>query len=172
MIKSLNIRDLGFGFATITYTGADSPLRMGELATFKPFAGLAGESFKGLGIPVSEEKFDGTMFRGAYLVRTRNGKHYPRNPQTFVQTSSTLIKNVTPVMFDQELDTRIATFITGKKAEYSKTAGKPMIHRAAFSNAEIAIIKMAEFALDKFHTLNGIEIKISFYEGGEVSWKN
>lgn len=172
MIKSNKISDLGFGFCTITYTGGDSPLRMGELATFKPFAGLAGEDFKGIGIPVSEEKMDGVMFRGAYLVRTRNGKHYPRNPQTFVQTSSTLIKNVTPVMFDSELDTRIATFITGKKPEFDKKIGKPMIHRAQFTNAEIAIIKMAEFALDKFHTLNGIEIKISFYEGGECSWKN
>jgi len=162
MIKTNNFRELGAGFATITYKTSDSPLRMGELATFKPFAGLAGESFKGLGISVSNEKFDGITWRKRDVIHT----------QKFVQTSSTLIKNVTPVMFDQELDTRIATFITGKKAEYNKTAGKPMIHRAQFTNAEIAIIKMAEFALGKFHTLNGIEIKISFYEGGEVSWKN
>jgi hypothetical protein len=162
MIKTNNFRELGAGFATITYKTSDSPLRMGELATFKPFAGLFGESFKGIGTPVSDEKFDSIAWRKRYVLRT----------QTFVQASSTLIKNVTPVMFDQELDARIATFITGKKAEYNKQAGKPMIHRALFTNAEIAIIKVAEFALDKFHTLNGIEIKVSFYDGGEATWQN
>ena len=156
MNKVIKISDLS-GLCTLTYKGGNSPLCVGEPATFMPFKGFFGESLKGIGIPVSDSKMDGIAWR----------KRDTSNQQ-FTQSVVTLVKNVTPDTFLTRLTPDVIQFITGKKS----TKAVKGFNLPILTQEETIICTLAEFALDKFHTLNGIELKCSFYEGGEISWKS
>ena len=154
MINNKIIGDLN-GLCIITHRGSDSPLCVGEIATFKPFAGLEGESLKGVGIPVPDEKFAGVAWRKRDTSK-----------QQFHQSVVTLVKNVNQSTFDTKLTEKVVEFMTGKKSKWtSKGTVLPEL-----TQEERVICTLAEFALDKFHTLNGIELKCSFYQGGEIVW--
>lgn len=157
-MKEINkIADLS-GLAILTYKGSDSPLRVGELATERPFAAFEGVNPKTLKIAtVSNEKFDGIAWRKRDTSK-----------QQFHQSVSTLVKNVNQSTFDTKLTEKVVEFITGKKSKWT-TKGSVL---PELTQEERVICVLAEFALDKFHTLNGIELKCSFYQGGEIVWKS
>ena len=156
MNSNIKISDLS-GLCILTFKGGDSPLCVGEVATQRPFAAFAGESLKGIGIPVFDEKFAGIAWR------KRN-----TSKQQFHQSVVSLVKNVSNDTFNTKLTPDVVEFITGKKSV--KTPKGMMIPKLTLE--ETIICTLAEFALDKFHTLNGIELKCSFYQGGEVRWKS
>jgi len=162
------------GFSTISYTAGTSPLSVGEPATYFPFAGLYGESLKGIGIPVSNKKMDGIDCRqSSEFYRSRNSRTMKmwrlRNPQQFQTTVVTLVKKVSQDTFMTKLTPDVVSFITNKKFVKGPKGFIPPV----LTTEELIICTLAEFALDKFHTLNGIELQCSFYEGGETfSWKS
>jgi hypothetical protein len=162
------------GFSTISYTAGTSLLIMGEPATYFPFDGLYGESLKGIGLPVSNKKLDGVIRRKDEKYKCEwNGERRinirARNPQQFQQAVVTLVKKVSQDTFMTKLTPDVVSFITGKKFVKGPKGFIPPI----LATEELIICTLAEFALDKFHTLNGIELQCSFYEGGEVfSWKS
>lgn len=161
------------GLAILNYTAGNSPLCVGELATFKPFAGFEGESLRGIGIPVSNEKLDSVERRqNNKLVRGLSGKNGNElsmfSKQQFHQSVVSLIKNVNENTFMTKLTPDVVLFIIGKKSVWSNKG----VVLPKLTLEETVICTLAEFALDKFHTLNGIELKCSFYEGGEVQWKS
>jgi hypothetical protein len=148
------ITDLS-GFALLTFKGGDSPLCVGEVASHKPFEALQGFE-RGMGIPVSDKKLDGIFWRRA------------NRTQKFTSATVTLLKNVNNDTFQTKLTPQVVEFITGKKSVW-KNKGYEL---PKLTTEQIIICTLAEFALDKFHTLNGIEIKCSFYQGGEVIWSS
>lgn len=161
------------GFATLTFNAGNSPLSVGEVATHIPFKGLFGESFKGIGVRVSDKKMDGIIRRqNDEFKRTKNNTVLPawkpKEPQQFHSTTVTLLKNVNNDTFQTKLTPQVVEFITGKKSVW-KNKGYEL---PKLSLEEIVVCTLAEFALDKFHTLNGLELKCSFYEGGEVVWSS
>ena len=143
------------GFSIISYTAGASPLCVGESATYFPFDGLYGESLKGIGIPVSDKKME---------------KVFYNSPNTkFTTTVVTLVKKVSHDTFMTKLTPDVVSFITNKKFVKGPKGFIPPV----LTTEELIICTLAEFALDKFHTLNGIELQCSFYEGGEVfSWES
>lgn len=167
------ISDLS-GLCTLTFKGGNSPLSVGEVATHQPFQALKGFE-RGMGIPVSDKKLDGIIKRQEAFSKAKRMTHYSklkvyslREEQQFHSTTVTLLKNVTSDTFQTKLTPQVVEFITGKKSVW-KNKGYEL---PKLSLEEIVVCTLAEFALDKFHTLNGLELKCSFYEGGEVSWKS
>lgn len=156
MNKINKISDLS-GLAILTFKGGDSPLCVGEVATFKPFQGLQGESLKGIGIPVSDSKFDGVAWRKRDTSK-----------QKFYQSVTSLVKNVDQSTFETKLSPDVVQFITGKKS----VKGPKGFILPKLTLEETIICTLAEYALDKFHTLNDVELKCSFYQGGEITWKS
>ena len=150
------ISDLS-GLCTLTFKGGNSPLSVGEVATHQPFQALKGFE-RGMGIPVSDKKLDGICWR----------KRDVNHTQKFTSTTVTLLKNVNNDTFQTKLTPQVVEFITGKKSVW-KNKGYEL---PKLSLEEIVVCTLAEFALDKFHTLNGLELKCSFYEGGEVTWNS
>ena len=166
MINNKIIGDLS-GLCIITYRGSDSPLCVGEVAKHQPFKAFSG-FVRGMGIPVSDAKLDGIIRR--QQDRTKHPRFrgtIAKKPQQFHQSIVSLIKNVSNDTFNTKLTPDVVEFITGKK---SVKTPKGMI-APKLTLEETIICTLAEFALDKFHTLNGIELKCSFYQGGEVNWK-
>ena len=154
-MNNIKFSDLS-GLAILTFKGGDSPLCVGELATEKPFAALEGVNLKELKTAtVSNQKLDGIIRR-------------QKKGNLFYQSVVSLVKNVDSTTFDTKLTPQVVEFVTGKK---SVKGAKGMI-LPKLSTVELVQCVLAEFALDKFHTLNGMELKCSFYNGGEVIWKS
>jgi hypothetical protein len=145
------------GLAVLTFKGGDSPLCVGEVTTHKPFEALKGFE-RGMGIPVSDKKLDGICWR----------KRDVNHTQKFTSATVTLLKNVNNDCFQTKLTPQVVEFVTGKKSVWKGKGNE--LPKLTF--VEIVQCTMAEFALDKFHTLNGLELKCSFYEGGEVVWSS
>lgn len=173
-MKSFNkISDLS-GLAILTFKGGDSPLCVGEVANHQPFQALKGFE-RGMGIPVSDKKLAGIVKRQEAFSKTKRMTHYSklkiysvREEQQFHSTTVTLLKNVTNDTFQTKLTPQVVEFITGKKSVW-KNKGYEL---PKLTTEQLVICTMAEFALDKFHTLNGLELKCSFYNGGEIVWNS
>lgn len=162
------------GLATLSYKEGDSPLCVGEVATHQPFQALKGFE-KGMGIKVSDKKLDGIIKRQEAFSKAKRMTHYSKlkvysvkEEQQFHSTTVTLLKNVNNDTFQTKLTPQVVEFITGKKSVW-KGKGYEI---PKLTLEQIIICTLAEFALDKFHTLNGLELKCSFYEGGEVTWNS
>lgn len=151
-----NLTDLS-GLATMSYKEGDSSLCVGEVATHKPFEALKGFE-RGMGIPVSDKKLNGICWR----------KRDVNHKQKFTSATVTLLKNVTNDTFQTKLTPQVVEFITGKKSVW-KNKGYEL---PKLTTEQLVICTMAEFALDKFHTLNGLELKCSFYDGNEIVWNS
>jgi hypothetical protein len=145
------------GLAILSYKESASPLCVGEVATHQPFQALKGFE-RGMGIPVSDKKLEGIYWR----------KRDVNHTQQFTSATVTLLKNVNNDTFQTKLTPQVVEFITGKKSTW-KGKGYEI---PKLTLEQIIICTLAEFALDKFHTLNGLELKCSFYEGGEVTWNS
>lgn len=169
MSSTLKISDLS-GLCILTFKGGDSPLCVGELAKQRPFAAFAGENPKMWKTTVvSNTKLDGIIRR--QQDRTKHPRFHgtiAKQPQQFHQSVVSLVKNVSNDTFNTKLTPDVVEFITGKKF----VKGPKGFVCPPLTQEQMVICTLAEFALDKFHTLNGIELKCSFYQGGEVIWKS
>lgn len=174
MNNNNKISDLS-GLAILSYKEGDSPIRLGEVAIDLPFKAFDGVKLSSLSLAtVSNAKLDGILRRqldekykcqwnGQYKTNIKR-----RNPQKFQQTTSTLVKHVNENTFMTKLTPNVVEFITGKKAKWTNKG----IVLPELTLEQTIVCTLAEFALDKFKTLNGIELKCSFYQGGEVNWKS
>jgi len=153
MNSNNKISDLS-GLVTLTFKGGDSPLCVGEVTTHKPFEALKGFE-RGMGIPVSDKKLDG-------IIRRQNKRN------DFTSSTLTLLKNVNNDSFNTKLTPQVVEFVTGKKSVWKGKSNE--LPKLTF--VEIVQCTMAEYALDKFHTLNGLELKCSFYDDGEIVWNS
>lgn len=164
------------GLATLTYKESSSPLRVGELATDLPFKAFEGVNPKMLQMAtVSNEKLDGIIRRQTSFAKQKRMTVYSKlkvydvkQPQQFNQSVVTLVKHVDNNTFETKLTDKVILFVTGKKSTWtSKGVVLPVL-----TQEELIVCTLAEFALDKFHTLNGIELKCSFYQSGEITWRS
>lgn len=169
MNQTNKITDLS-GLAILTFKGGDSLLRVGEVAKQRPFAAFAGENPKMWKTAVaSDAKLDGIIRRQQEKTKhLRPCGTVVKQPQQFHQSVVSLVKNVSDDTFNTKLTPDVVEFITGKKS----VKGPKGFVLPKLTLEETVICTLAEFALDKFHTLNDIELKCSFYQGGEISWKS
>lgn len=144
------ISDLN-GIATITKTGGDSPLCVGDLATERPFDAFSNISIVGLGIKVSDAKYN-------------KAKRKQSNNEIMV-TSKTLLKRITPDMFHSPLSTRTVEEITGQKGKWIKGKGKGKMVYPSMTDEQQCWCQCAEWAHDYFGTLKGVSVTISTSTG-------
>lgn len=139
------------GLATINKIATDSPLRVGELLTYRPFAALSGIDISKLQcIKVSTQKLD-TVERKQRKLQQKN-------------VIVTLVKKVTSDTINFQPDFRVVEKVLGKQPV--KIDGKLKAPKLTFN--EIIIVSMAEIALDKFGNLNNVDFTVSLYGGTEI----
>lgn len=140
------------GLATLTHIATVSPLRMGEIAMYKPFEALSGIDLQKLKcIPVSQKRMNSVQ-------RKRNTEFY--------STHVTLIKSVNEDSLNYKPDFRIVETVLGKKP--IRQQGKLVAPALTFK--EVIIVSMAEYALTQFKTLTKVKFKMSFYNGPEFEY--
>ena len=146
MNNNINISDLE-GIAILQQIGGDTLLCTGELAQETVFADFAKASPVGLGIKVSNAKFQKAV----------NKQHKTSNCRFEKQ----LVKVVNPEMFSGHLSGKTIMEITGKKSIYKN--GKiipPML-----TVEEILFCNCAEWALSSFFTLKNVSVVIHLNNG-------
>ena len=146
------------GICTITRTGGDSPLSVGDYAVERPFTKVDGSPFKlsefliTFGIKVSDAKFDKAARKQS-------------NNQVLVG-SKTLLKHINPDMFHSPLPTRTVEEVTGQKGKWvTGKSGKGKMVYPAMTEEQQVWCQCAEWAHDSFGTLNGITVTISTVTG-------
>jgi hypothetical protein len=150
MINTLNIRDLE-GLVSITRKGANSQIRFGEVATFRPFeAPLSGDFNSRMKINVSELNY-------------KKAARKQDNNSTMVN-STTLLKHINPMMFLSSGNNSTVEEITGKKVEWK--GGKPKY--PATTIEEDLWINIAEWAYSSFGTLRGVSCLVSLQNGEKL----
>lgn len=152
MENTILIGDLS-GIATLTQKGADSLLRTGELATFRPFAKANGDTFelydfmRSFGIPVSGRKID-----KVYEREFKNGE---------IKNQRTVLKHIIPAMFLQSASTASVAEVIGKKPEWKNGKQIPVI----LSLEEEVWCIIADWAYSSFGTLKNVSCTISLQNG-------
>jgi len=142
------------GLVTLNKKATDSPLRVGELLTYRPFAALAGIDMNKLQcIKVSDEKL--------YSVTSKTRKLQKKD------VIVTLVKKVTEDTINFQPDYRAVEKVLGKQP--IKVDGKLRAPKLTFN--EIVIVSMAEIALDKFGSLQNVDFTVSLYGGTEIKHK-
>jgi len=152
MFTKLQISDLN-GIATITRTGGDSLLSVGENANQTPFSALANGFDLRMGIKVSEKQYD---------KAARNQS----NNQTIINRS-TLLKKINPSMFGSHSNSSV-TEITGKKGEYKIIKGQKRFIPPVLTVEEEIWCSIADWAYSSFGTLRGVTCLISLQNGEKM----
>lgn len=144
---NLKIHDLS-GIITITRRGMNSPLRMGEVSTHRPFEALMSSGFDlRMGIKVSEK---------AYEKAARK-----QSNNKFLVNHKTLLKHIHPNMFGGNLSAHTIAEVTGKKATWKN--GKQIA--PVLTVEEELFCNIAEWAYSSLGTLKGVQVTVSLNNG-------
>lgn len=132
------------GLATIS-RAVTSPLRMGEIATHRPFSAFEGVNINSLrAIPVSQQKMDGVLNRQSI------------SNQKFYKCVKTLVKKIDNNTIEFQHDYRWVQFVLGKQP--IKKDGKLVSPPLTFE--ECVKCSLANHAYDCFKTLDGVSFNI------------
>lgn len=132
------------GLATIS-RAVTSPLRMGEIATHRPFSAFEGVNINSLrAIPVSQQKMDGVLNRQSI------------SNQRFYKCVKTLVKKITNDTIEFQHDYRWVQFVLGKQP--IKKDGKLVSPPLTFE--ECVKCSLANHAFDHFKTLDNVSFNV------------
>ena len=167
MINQLIISDLN-GIATITRTGGDSQLSIGEYATFRPFEALMSSGYDlKMGIKVSNKQYDKAA-RNGWEMLDGNEIHVQDRKQRsnkILVNHSTLLKHINPMMFMSNSSQHTIEEVTGKKVNWK--SGKPVYPNLTVE--EDMWCCCADWAYNKFGTLKGVSVVVSLNNGVQLT---